>query len=494
MLGSKGNLRRQIAIQVVDIESLIPEDYYLRRIDAAVDFSFIRAKVAHLYSHTGRPSIDPEMAFRLVTLSYLLGISENRLFTELPLHAGYLWFCGLDFNSPLPDRTTLVKARKLWREHGLFEEIMHEIVRQCVEAGLVKGDVLAADGTIVQARASIKSLEALKPKPFVKYLEDLRKQDEKELEDVSEPEDKDDNFNGHNLPPQTEPQTTQTNEAQGEQLLANPHSSQVKSTRKSGDPDFRGEKFSNVTHRSTTDPEARLFRKGRGKEAKLSYLAHNLIDVRSGIILDAMATVANGAMERTAALEMLRKVRPFLPPLSQEEQERFFLGDGNYTAGDFLAEVIELGYQPLVPMEDPRLEPIPIWQRRTYNLATYRKRKERIRIARARNLARTLMQSKEYLRTYRYRLRIEHIFAEAKEHHGLDRARSYGLAAVDEQVKMTAVAQNIKRLATLIWRRKKRAAKVMEMTRAAVGMLQEKMALFKRCLFMSYVLFQSALI
>ncbi|APC08155.1 hypothetical protein MTJW_09870 [Moorella thermoacetica] len=65
MLGSKENLRRQIAIQVVDIESLIPEDYYLRRIDAAVYFSFIRARVAHLYSHTGRPSIDPEIAFRI---------------------------------------------------------------------------------------------------------------------------------------------------------------------------------------------------------------------------------------------------------------------------------------------------------------------------------------------------------------------------------------------------------------------------------------------
>jgi transposase len=116
MLGSRENLRRQITIQVVDMESLIPEDYYLRSIDTAVDFSFIRAKVAHLYSHTSRPSIDPEIAFRIVTLSYLLGISENRLFTELPLHAGYLWFCGLDFNSSLPDHTTLVNARKLWRK------------------------------------------------------------------------------------------------------------------------------------------------------------------------------------------------------------------------------------------------------------------------------------------------------------------------------------------------------------------------------------------
>lgn len=110
------------------------------------------------------------------------------------------------------------------------------------------------------------------------------------------------------------------------------NSSPAISTRKSGDPDFRGEKFSNATHRSTTDPEAGLFRKGRGKEAKLSYLAHNLIDVRSGIILEAMATVANGAMERTAALEILKKARPFLASLSQEEQKCFFLGDGNYTA------------------------------------------------------------------------------------------------------------------------------------------------------------------
>lgn len=82
MLGRKENLRRQIAIHLIDMESMVPEDYHLRRIDEAVDFSFIRQKVSHLYSHTGRPSIDPKIAFRLITLSYLLGISENRLFTK----------------------------------------------------------------------------------------------------------------------------------------------------------------------------------------------------------------------------------------------------------------------------------------------------------------------------------------------------------------------------------------------------------------------------
>jgi hypothetical protein len=157
---------------------------------------------------------------------------------------------------------------------------MYEIVRQCVEAGLVKGDVLAADGIIVQARAAIKSPEALNPQPVGKNLEELKKHNEKELEVPGEPEDL-------------------------------------------------------------------LFRKGPGKEANLSYLAHNLLDVRSGIIVGAMATLANGALERTAALEMLKKASPFLPPLSTEEEKRFFLADGNYTAGDFLAEVIETGYQCL---------------------------------------------------------------------------------------------------------------------------------------------------
>ncbi|CEP69218.1 Uncharacterized [Moorella glycerini] len=84
-------------------------------------------------------------------------------------------------------------------------------------------------------------------------------------------------------------------------------------------------KFSNATHRSTTDPEARLFRKGPGKEAKLSYLAHDLLDVRSGIIVDAMATLANGALARAAALEMLKKAHSFLPPLPLE-RKRLFLG------------------------------------------------------------------------------------------------------------------------------------------------------------------------
>ncbi len=476
LLGNKENMRCQISfLQGIDIDSLVPKDYYLRLVDEAVDFSFIRDKIAPLYSKkTGRPSIDPEMAFRMITLSYLLDLSENQFFEEIPMHAGYLWFCGLDFGSTLPDRTTVVKLRKRCREAGLFDEFLKEIVRQCIQAGLVKGDLLAVDGTIIQARASIKSLEAINPKPVTVYLEELQKEDEKTLHQADDSDDgpggPGENHGDGSPSERTVSVLTPNEEHQDNQDLPDNEPPAPMSTRKSGDPDFHGEKFSNQTHRSTTDPEARLFRKGQGKEAKLSYLGHSLIDVRSGVILNAMATLANGALERTAALTMLKETAPSLPGLTQGVK-RIFLADGNYTAGDFLAEVIDLGYEPLVPMESPGLEPIPTWKNKTSSLARLRNRKERVRIARARNYARILNRTGKYRGTYRYRIRVEHIFAEGKDHHSLGRAKSYGLAAVNEQVNMTAVVQNIKRLTTLVWRRKKRAAKEMGLSKPALPFL-----------------------
>src|SRR5690606_24496757 len=132
--------------------------------DAAVDFSFIRERVRHLYCEdNGRPSIDPELALRMFVLSYLYDISENRLCEEITMHAGYRWFCRLDFHDPVPDRTTLVKTRQRWGRAGVFADVMRHVVLACVEAGLVSADVLAVDGTLVKARAATKSLEAIQP-------------------------------------------------------------------------------------------------------------------------------------------------------------------------------------------------------------------------------------------------------------------------------------------------------------------------------------------
>ena len=350
------------------------------------------------------------------------------------MHAGYLWFCGLDFNSSIPDRTTLVRLRKQWRQAGMFELIFTQVVRQCIEAGLVKGDILAVDGTAVKARAAINSLEEiLNPIPLKDYLARLAATDGAEPPDDPKP------------------------------------------PRRGGDPDFRGERFGNETHRSITDPEARLFRKGKGQETKLSYLAHNLIDVKSRVIIDALATPAKGSLEREAALAMLKNVMPLLPPSGK----RVVLADGNYTAAEFLACLMELGCKPLVPLE-AKLEPILAWKTRTRFINTYRNRQGRVRLIKARNGAKLLATSREYRLTYRYRIRIEHIFAEAKEHHGLGRARSYGLSCMHEQVIMTAAVQNMKRLATYAWRRGKQAARALALT---LPSLARPLATYFQCLY-----------
>lgn len=120
--------------QVIDMEELVPPHHILRQINEAVDVSVIHDWVAPLYTEkTGRPAADPERLLRLMLLSYLFDHSERELYEILPMHAGYLWFCGLDFESvlhpdphhpTLPDRTTLVKTRKRWRQHGIFDRLI----------------------------------------------------------------------------------------------------------------------------------------------------------------------------------------------------------------------------------------------------------------------------------------------------------------------------------------------------------------------------------
>src|SRR5690554_1370209 len=225
----------------------------------------------------GRPSIRSWRC--MFVLSYLYDISENRLCEEITMHAGYRWFCRLDFHDPVPDRTTLVKTRQRWGRAGVFADVMRHVVLACVEAGLVSADVLAVDGTLVKARAATKSLEAIQPPICLEeYLARVRKQDEA-------------NHDGDEPPGDNPPAAT---------------GSASRKHRKAGDPNFRNETFRNATHRSKTDPDARLYAKGSHQEAKLRYMVHNLMDVRSGVILEACATRCSGTAEREAALEMVR--------------------------------------------------------------------------------------------------------------------------------------------------------------------------------------------
>src|SRR5271165_6665386 len=141
------------------LEDQIPDDHLLRLIDQHVDLSFVREQLKDFYSPTGRPSIDPEVLLRLLLIGYLYGItSERRLVDEVRMHLAYRWFARLGFEQQIPDHSTFSKNRHgRFRQAGVFREVFEEIVRRCLEAGLVEGQNLAVDGTLVGANASQQS-------------------------------------------------------------------------------------------------------------------------------------------------------------------------------------------------------------------------------------------------------------------------------------------------------------------------------------------------
>ena len=147
----------------VRIEEMIPENHLLQLVDKHIDISFIREKVKHLYSHTGRPSIDPEILLRMLFIGYLYGItSERRLCEEVKMHIGYRWFVGLNLDDKVPDHSTFSKNRhERFSESSLFQDIFDQIVNQCIAKGLLTGKHLTVDSTYIKANASIKSLEPI---------------------------------------------------------------------------------------------------------------------------------------------------------------------------------------------------------------------------------------------------------------------------------------------------------------------------------------------
>src|SRR5499425_2357615 len=137
------------------VEDQVPENHLLRLIDKHVSFSFVREKLKDSYSETGRPSIDPELRLRILLIGYRYGItSERKLVEELRMHLAWRWFTGLGFDQEIPHHSTFSKNRHgRFQESKLFEQLFEQIVRQCVEVGLVQGKHLSVDGSFIQANA-----------------------------------------------------------------------------------------------------------------------------------------------------------------------------------------------------------------------------------------------------------------------------------------------------------------------------------------------------
>ncbi len=141
------------------LEDQVPETHLLRLIERHISFAFVRERLKQSYSETGRPSIDPELLLRILLIGYLYGItSERKLVEELRMHLAWRWFTGLGFEQEIPHHSTFSKNRHgRFQESKLFEELFEQIVRQCVEVGLVQGENLSVDGSFVEANAAKES-------------------------------------------------------------------------------------------------------------------------------------------------------------------------------------------------------------------------------------------------------------------------------------------------------------------------------------------------
>jgi len=234
-------------------ESLIPEDHPLRPIKRMVEESLkaLDDRFAKMYSSFGRPSIPPERLLKGLLLQVLFTIrSERALMEHIRFNLLYRWFVGLDLQDPVWDASTFSKNRDRLIEADIAVSFLESIVAKANEEGVLSSAHFSVDGTLLEAWASLKSFRP-----------------------------KDD-------PPSEDPPSQGRNE----------------------EVDFHGEKRSNATHASTTDPEARLAKKGKGKEAKLSFTGHVLMENRNGLAVDGLVTQATGTCEREAALEMIEEI------------------------------------------------------------------------------------------------------------------------------------------------------------------------------------------
>ena len=147
----------------VRLEEMVPVGHILRRIDRHIDLNFINQITQELYSTTGRPSIDPQVLIRMMLIGYLFGItSERRLCQEVHLNLAYRWFCGLSLEDKVADHSTFSKNRNgRFKDSDVFRQMFYAVVKQAMEAGLVRGQHLSIDATTIKANASLESMEPI---------------------------------------------------------------------------------------------------------------------------------------------------------------------------------------------------------------------------------------------------------------------------------------------------------------------------------------------
>ncbi len=159
MMGKAQQLEPKLFYHGLSLDRRIPPDHPLRRIQQVVDFTFIRSQVADLYGSCGHTSVDPVVLLKLIFLLFYENVkSERQLMAQLPMRLDWLWFCGYDIDDQTPDHSVLSKARNRWGAE-VFSTFFENILTQCVQAGLVDGEIIHVDSSMIDANASKDSLQ-----------------------------------------------------------------------------------------------------------------------------------------------------------------------------------------------------------------------------------------------------------------------------------------------------------------------------------------------
>src|SRR3979411_2292369 len=418
------------------LEDQVPETHLLRLIEKHISFAFVRQQLKDRYSEMGRPSIDPELLLRILLIGYLYGItSERKLVEELRMHLAWRWFTGLGFDQEIPHHSTFSKNRHgRFQESKLFEQLFEQIVKRCVEVGLVQGKHLSVDGSFVEANAAKESRIPRGQLTQTGQVNHTGRQDEEALQATP-------------LPPPP----------------------------------------------SHAPPADRV----RDTPARLGYYDNYLVDNPSCVIVGVQATAARMSQETVAAQDMLtrfaqrqgrtpesvaadttdgngeflrwladRNITPYMRTRDSIHRKRSpFYGPERFT------------YEPennryICPAGQPLNYGGRVHRNRAYNYIGTRKRcgpcSQRTQCTSAvfrsliihqnepaRQRARELVNTPEFAHAQRQRKKVEALFAELKNQIGLRRLRLRRLRFVREQFFLAAAAQNIKRLVRFLSQRQK---------------------------------------
>jgi transposase len=343
----------------VDLEKRVRADHPLRVIRSIANdaLASLSAEFDLLYALDGRESIPPERLLRAFLLQAFYSIrSERQLVERIEFDLLFRWFVGLGVDDPVWDATTFTKNRDRLLVGEVAAKFLAAVLAHTRVKRLLSSEHFSVDGTVIEAWASPKSFRPI---------------------------------DGSGPPPDAG---------------------------RNGEQDFHGQKRLNDTHASTTDPDARLYRKGRGKEAKLSFMGHALMENRNGLIVGALATRASGHAERLTALHLIG-------PYAERAKPITLCGDKGFDTQDFVAELREINVTPHVAQ----------------NISGRRSA-----------IDRRTTRHPGYAVSLRIRKRIEEAFGWAKTVAGLRKARHRGLPKIDWQFTFAMAAYNLVRLPKLL--------------------------------------------